>query len=188
MTDPDRSEPSGELVIRRATARDAVPMAAAHARSWRATYGGLLPDAVIDDVVASEPARVERWQTRLAHPDERRSVFVAELDHRVVGFVFWGPTQGPEASPDAAEVQAIYLDPDAIGRGIGRALLAAAVGELVVSGFTRAILWVLETNDRARRFYEAAGWRPDGTTKTVERPGGSLHEVRYARSLEPSAG
>lgn len=169
--------------IRRALAADAAAMARAHARSWRATYTGLLPDEVIDAVVASRPARVERWQARLAEPAERRGSFVAELDGHVAGFVFWGPVAEPHSMPETAEVYAIYLDPNAIGLGIGRALLDAAVNDIVVHWYTTAVLWVLETNDRARRFYEAAGWRPDGAIRTEERPGGELHEVRYARKF-----
>lgn len=50
-------------------------------------------------------------------------------------------------------------------------------------GHTAATLWVLRQNDTARRFYEAAAWQPDGATKDEWRPGGTLHEVRYRRSL-----
>ena len=35
-----------------------------------------------------------------------------------------------------------------------------------------ALLWVLEGNDRAARFYEREGWRRDGAT-SVEQPYGS---------------
>jgi GNAT superfamily N-acetyltransferase len=173
--------------VRRAVPADAPAMVRAHARSWRATYAGVLPDAVIADVVKSRPARIVRWQARLAEPKHRSGSFVGELDGQVVGFVFWGPTVGPDSTTDTAEVQAIYLDPDAIGRGIGRALLDAAVGDMVADGFAAAILWVLDTNDRARRFYEVAGWWPDGGTKSEDRPSGTLQEVRYRRSLGPDA-
>ena len=158
-------------------------MVEAHARSWSATYAGLLPAAVIDDVVKARPARIDRWRRQLAEPQQRRGCFVGELDGRVIGSVFWGPAEAPDATPETAEVYAIYLDPDAIGRGIGRALLDAAVGDMVGAGFAAAILWVLDTNDRARRFYERAGWRPDGVTKTEERKGGTLNETRYRRVL-----
>jgi len=79
-------------------------MARVHARSWRATYRGLLPDAVIDDVVASRPVRIKRWRMWLAKPKQRGGSFVAELDGRLVGFVFWGPRVGEDADPDVAEV------------------------------------------------------------------------------------
>jgi GNAT superfamily N-acetyltransferase len=160
-------------------------MARTHARSWRATYAGLLPAAVIDDVVQSRPARAVRWRTWLAESQPRRGSFVGELDGRVVGYVFWGPSESPDTTPETAEVYAIYLDPDAIGRGNGRALLDSAVRDMVACGFAAAVLWVLETNERARRFYEVAGWRPDGATKAENRPGGTLQEVRYGRTLDP---
>lgn len=32
--------------------------------------------------------------------------------------------------------------------------------------FRTAVLWVLESNERARRFYEVAGWKRDGAVST----------------------
>ena len=45
------------------------------------------------------------------------------------------------------------------------------------------MLWVLKTNERARRFYEIAGWKTDGQTKTEERGRVVLNEVRYRFTL-----
>jgi ribosomal protein S18 acetylase RimI-like enzyme len=100
--------------------------------------------------------------------------------------VFWGPSEGADATPDVAEVYSVYLDPEALGRGIGRSLFEMAVADIVDHRFRGAILWVLGANERARRFYEAAGWRLDGATKTEDRPGGKLQEVRYARTFSAS--
>jgi len=44
------------------------------------------------------------------------------------------------------------------------------------------VLWVLRDNSRARRFYERAGFAPDGVTDVLERLGG-VTEVRYRRAL-----
>jgi len=74
---------------------------------------------------------------------------------------------------------AIYLEREAAGHGVGRALFAYIVDDLRQQGYTDATLWVLDGNTRARRFYEAAGWHSDGETKMEERPGARLHEVRY---------
>ncbi|MBI2780290.1 MAG: GNAT family N-acetyltransferase [Chloroflexi bacterium] len=178
------SQPTNRVVrIRPALPRDAAAMTGAHARSWRATYAGLLPDSMIDDVVAARGARTARWRALLADPERRGGSFVAVIDRRVVGFVFWGPDEESEVGPATALVHAIYLDPDVIGSGIGRSLFEAAVDDMVAHGFAAAVLWVLDSNERARRFYEAAGWLPDGAVKTERRPGGDRHEVRYARKL-----
>jgi RimJ/RimL family protein N-acetyltransferase len=42
---------------------------------------------------------------------------------------------------------------------------------------------VLEDNPRARRFYELAGWRVDGTARPIEVLGVEVPEVRYEKSL-----
>ena len=46
--------------------------------------------------------------------------------------------------------------------GVGRMLMAEARRRLAEDGFSEAILWVLQGNDRARSFYEREGWEPDG--------------------------
>jgi GNAT superfamily N-acetyltransferase len=154
-------------------------MARMHARSWPVAYRGLLPDELIANVVANETGRAERWRRRLMDPSAPGSALVAERDDQLVGLVFWGLSEDGDAAPGTAEVLAVYLDPEAVGQGIGRALFAAAVADIESRGHDVATLWVLADNARARRFYEAAGWRPDGTTKVERRPGGDLREVRY---------
>jgi hypothetical protein len=47
----------------------------------------------------------------------------------------------------------------------------------------QAALWVLEDNERARRFYEAAGWRADGTALEDTTGGASLNKSRDRRPL-----
>jgi ribosomal protein S18 acetylase RimI-like enzyme len=66
---------------------------------------------------------------------------------------------------------------------MGRRLMEEARGRLAVAGFTQVTLWVLDSNDRARRFYEAGGWSADGAAKQDDSRGFPLSEVRYRRSL-----
>ncbi len=42
---------------------------------------------------------------------------------------------------------------------------------------------MLDTNVRAQRFYEAAGFAPDGAVKVDDTRGFPLRELRYRRSL-----
>ena len=57
--------------------------------------------------------------------------------------------------------------------------MAAATEGLASLGYKDATLWVLDSNRRARRFYEKAGWAEDGTTKMDDSLGITLSEVRY---------
>jgi GNAT superfamily N-acetyltransferase len=59
-------------------------------------------------------------------------------------------------------LHAVYLHPDARGRGAGVALLEAALAAARANGATRAALWVNSENAPARRLYERAGFRETG--------------------------
>jgi ribosomal protein S18 acetylase RimI-like enzyme len=75
------------------------------------------------------------------------------------------------------------VDPKYWRAGIGRALIEAAAESARQRRFTVLTLWVLAGNGAARRFYEASGFEFDGHEKTEQRPGFTLHELRYRRSI-----
>jgi ribosomal protein S18 acetylase RimI-like enzyme len=57
---------------------------------------------------------------------------------------------------------------------------------MVAEGANRISLWVMLGNDRAVRFYTAAGFQVDaGSAKAIEVGGVQVHETRYV--LQDSA-
>lgn len=147
-------------VVRPATRDDADAIAEVHVASWRWAYEGQLPDDVLARLTVQD--RSAMWRSVLDEDPSDR-IFVADLDGRVVGFVSTGAPQG-DAEPGSGELHAIYLVREVVGTGVGRLLLARAQQALRDAGYERAFLWVLASNERARRFYENAGWTWDGTT------------------------
>ena len=97
-----------------------------------------------------------------------------------VGFVAVGLSRD---SGGDGELYAIYVLPEQWGTGVGRALIEAGEERLRELGHGHASLWVLEANPRARRFYEAAGWSTDGTTRPIEIFGILVPEIRYEKRL-----
>jgi len=75
----------------------------------------------------------------------------------------------------------LYVRPAFWGTGVAAELHDRAVAALRDAGVGTARLWVLEANDRARRFYERRGWRPDGSTRVVPFP---PHPLDVGYSLE----
>jgi len=57
-------------------------------------------------------------------------------------------------------------------------MLEGACEHLLAAERRHATLWVLESDDRARGFYEHLGWRPDGA-----RQAGPSTDIRYRRAL-----
>jgi GNAT superfamily N-acetyltransferase len=170
-------------VVRPARAEDAGQIALVHVRSWQGAYRGLIPQAYLDGLDVAERTRI--WERALTGTDNPRAgVLVADDGGSVTGFVDYFPSRDPDADPDpVAEIGAIYLLPSAWGGGIGRRLMDAAFNRLAFAGFTEVTLWVLDSNVRARRFYEAGGWSADGACKQDDSRGFPLSEVRYRRSL-----
>lgn len=80
------------------------------------------------------------------------------------------------------ELYALYVTPAWWSAGAGRALMDRVLTSLEADGYRRAVLWVLAGNGRARRFYERAGFTPDGGTHILSGLGGIL-ELRYSREL-----
>ncbi|MER7501107.1 GNAT family N-acetyltransferase [Nonomuraea pusilla] len=169
--------------IREATVADARAVAAVHVRSWQAAYQGLVPQDYLDGL---DPARrLPGWERLLAETAwPGKGVLVAEAEGDVVGFAGLTPTRDHDEDPaSVGEITTIYLTPEAWGRGIGKGLMNVALGALARAGCREATLWVLDTNVRARRFYEATGWHSDGATKQDAMRGFTLTEIRYRHPL-----
>ncbi|MFD8975432.1 GNAT family N-acetyltransferase [Streptomyces sp. NPDC059593] len=189
--------------IREATPDDAAALAAVHVLSWRAAYSDLLPGPYLDALDPEERAAV--WRARLAAPDRPTVLLATAAGGRVVAFSCF--RAWPEEVPDepggsggsggsdepgepgafdpatTAELAALYALPEVWGTGVGRELLASSTQALTAAGFHTAALWVFAGNARGRRFYEAAGWRPDGTSVRDVTGGRELEELRYRREL-----
>jgi GNAT superfamily N-acetyltransferase len=171
------------MQIRPAVVEDAPQIGEVHVRSWQGAYRGLIPQNYLDGL---DPARSsEMWTRRLDSVDwDRGGCLVAAGADGVLGFADFGPTRDEdEGELRVGEVTAIYLAPSAWGTGCGRELMTTALKLLAAAGYDEATLWVLDTNARARRFYELAGFHADGTEKIDDRHTAVLRELRYRRAL-----
>jgi ribosomal protein S18 acetylase RimI-like enzyme len=157
-------------VIRPGTAKDAEGVARVQVETWQVAYAHALPHEQLQALSIEE--RSGQWR--------RWPPIVAEVDGEIVGFVSVGASRDEDAE---GELYAIYVHPDHWGTGTGRRLMHAGEEELRRLGHRNVVLWVLEDNPRARRFYELAGWSADGNARNIEMFGFAIPEVRYAKSL-----
>ena len=92
-------------------------------------------------------------------------VLVAVVDKEVVGYIKVGAALELESSNHVVEVQGLAVDPAMVRRGLGRALVAAAVATASASGARKLTLRVLGTNAGARALYESLGFKVEGVLK-----------------------
>lgn len=164
---------SAGVRLRRATEADAEALGTVHVQAWREAYAGMVPDEVLAGL---DPAqRAGMWRSGLARGI---AVQLAEQDGVTVGFSSGG--KQPDASlPYSSEIHAIYVLRHTQRLGIGRALMAATAGDLLAQGHVSAMLWVLEANTPARRFYSAlGGWQV--AKKEQQRDGFRAIGIAYA--------
>jgi ribosomal protein S18 acetylase RimI-like enzyme len=161
------------LSVRFATIDDAGRIADIHVRAWQAAYRNIIPDKVLSTL--SVESRTQSWLQQIT--GDVVTVLVAEIEAQLCGWIAFGQSRDAD-TPLAAEVYAIYLEPNLVRRGIGRTLWAEALKRLTAAGDELVLVWVLEANAPARRFYEAMGGQIDGK-KTIKIADVDLEEVRY---------
>lgn len=161
------------MEIRAATVDDADGMARVHVGTWQVAYKGIVADRYLDALDVAD--RAERWRSGIAAPDG--PIWVALDGEAIVGWASVGPTRDDDGDASIGELYGIYVDPKWWGRNVGPELMRLAV-DWLSARFPVATLWTLEANARARRFYEKAGWSPDGVSQPLETLDGVM-EVRY---------
>ncbi|WP_074260561.1 GNAT family N-acetyltransferase [Agromyces cerinus] len=164
-----------QFVIRPAVIADAPGITRVHWDSHQSTYvePGRVPRDKVEGWTYAD--RIRAWTTNLAIAND---VYPApegfhrmEIQVAVVGgehdgehggeIVGWANTStGRDADrPRELELEGLYVLDEFHGRGVGQALLDAAIGD------RPAYLWALADNPRAHAFYRRNGFEPDGTSK-----------------------
>lgn len=170
------SPPVDEVEVDRLRLADVESLARVHGLIWRATYTGLLPDAVLDSL--DPVAGAVRWRevaqrladegpTGAAHPLGRNGPppvadtrVARQQDGHVLGFISVGPPRDDDP-PAPRELWALNLDPAWHGTGLADRLLTAALP------MGPAYLWVLEGNERAIAYYGKRGFTDTGRRKEL---------------------
>ncbi|MEV8209184.1 N-acetyltransferase family protein [Streptomyces sp. NPDC005075] len=170
------------LTVRAMTEADVAAVSAIRVTGWKAAYVGIVPQSHLDGMTVEADTQQRRQHFKRSKEGTTNLVAV-DTHGRVVGWACLGPFRGTRTSTTTGELYALYVQPSLIGSGIGRTLLEAVHAHALAHGFDLVLLWVLNDNSTARRFYERAGYIADGAVQADDYDGVSVPEVRYRRSL-----
>jgi ribosomal protein S18 acetylase RimI-like enzyme len=170
-------------MIRRATSDDTTPVVDLLVDCWLAAYRDVLPRFYLGGIDRSQ------WSERIrvsieTSPEE---TYVGDLDSEVVGLATVGECRDPDTDPgDTGEIWGLYVSPHHWRQGFGAQLLGHGEQVLVRRGYSEVTAWVFQGNAAGRGFYESAGFRLDGGSRTF----GSSHDipiVRYRKLLQSAS-
>ena len=195
------------VVIRSASTADAAQIAVVMRDSWFAAYDGIIAPAIIDRATAPDGGarvrqsfRMRPWQRMIAAvarqpgPRQPGRTQADTAAPGIIGYASFGPERDVLDMPwpypltsagsggEVAELYALYVHPAWWSTGTGRALMDQVLAKVRATGYGCITLWVLEANARARRFYQRAGFIPDGARHVLDDLGG-VTEIRYRRAL-----
>lgn len=152
--------PTADIIVRRATRKDAHALGRLGALLLRAHYEF---DPLRFMSPGDDPEAGYAWflGTQLRQDDV--VVFVAErqADGEVVGYVYAGlePLSWKELRDAAGFIHDVVVHPDARRSGVAAMLLEAAVDWLREHGAPRVMLWTAEQNADAQRLFARLGFR-----------------------------
>jgi [ribosomal protein S18]-alanine N-acetyltransferase len=159
------------MTLRPARESDVPALIGLARRSWLSAFADSAPAEFVQEWLARDFESA--WYS--AH---WRSMTVAEDDGLLLGLV----------QPMSDEINGLWVEPAAQGRGIGSALLEHGEREIAAAGYGRAWLSCSGFNVNAQRFYLARGYR-EVRRETKVRTGGVVEEiVIYERPLEKGKG
>jgi putative acetyltransferase len=168
---------AGEFRIREAEPRDA------HALVELATAVGSEPEGWLITTSNWRSAADERRYLRSVRRYDHAAVFVAETDDEIVGRLSVGRDPHP-ASAHVADL-GLMVAASHRRRGIGRALLEAAVGWARHAGVRKLELHVFPYNAGAIALYEDFGFVREGYRKQhYRRPDGYVDAILMAYEVE----
>jgi GNAT superfamily N-acetyltransferase len=152
-----------------------------HVASWRETYAGTLPDAMLSSLSIEERAVMWDWIMRQETLSASTTVQLVEHEGQIIAFGSCGSQRTGDLKDRGydGEISAMYVLKAFQGRGVGARLLFAMASNLSTRGFSAASLWVLRDNHPARGFYERYGAQLMISEKRDVRDDAVLIEVAY---------
>ena len=115
-----------------------------------------------------EPPLVDYWRSRLTSTEAGDHLLVAVDDGAVLGYAYSASYRARPAYSRTRETS-VYLAPEAVGRGAGRALYDDLLGRLSADGVHTVLAVVATPNPASEALHRACGFERVGLLPEVGR-------------------
>lgn len=138
------------MVIREARIEDLNKIAGIYVANWKATYRGLLSGDYLDNLNAA--GATDKWKAFMKESGNR--IFVAEASSEILGF---GACKADSEIENCLYIDALHVNEDSRGKGIGTKLLGTIAEYAVDAGYELISICIVRGNDAAGAMYKKLG-------------------------------
>ncbi len=133
--------------------------------------------AVYERLRESCVATIEKLRSTLFTTPPAAEILIARYDGQPVGFALFYHNYSTFLAQRGLFLEDLFVNPDARGKGVGRALLSALARIAIERGCGRFEWNVLDWNEIAIGFYRSIGAKPMDEWTTFRVDGEALHQL-----------
>lgn len=166
-----------KLLIRTIKYEDIEQIVDINIKAWKKEYKGIIDDEILNNLNRQE--KIKKWKKSY----NKGNVIVAEESGTILGYCRYDDSTVYKNTDIDSEIIAIYVDCDKLGNGIGRKLVEYVKNDLKNKNKAKMVIWCLEKNQNARKFYEKIGGNLISDEKYFEKEGEKYKEVGYVYNI-----
>lgn len=167
-----------DLIIRKMKYEDIDKIVDININDWKKAYKGIIDDNILDSLNKEE--KIKKWRKSY----NKANTIVAEENGIVIGYCKYDDEINNEKYNIDSEIIGLYVDYNKTKMGVGKKMMEYVMNDLKNKNKNRMILWCLEENQNARRFYESMGGKLIDDEKYYERDGKKFKEVAYIYDIK----
>ena len=167
-----------KIIIRKAKYDDIETIVDINIKDWKKVYKGIIDDEILDNLDKNK--KIEKMRKHY----NTENIIIAEKNKNILGYCRYNDNAVYKNSNIDSEIIAIYVDYDNLGNGVGRKLVEYVMTDLKNKRKNKMIIWCLEKNKNARRFYEKMGGKLINDEKYFEKEGKKYKEVGYVFDIK----
>ena len=122
-------------------------------KDWKTAYKGIIDDEFLNNINREEKIKKRKMDYK------ENEFIVAIINKKVVGFCKYidNNSNSPEILEADSEILALYVEINLKQTGIGKKLFNYVIKEFKEKNKKHMIIWCLEDNKEARKFYTKMG-------------------------------